>query len=144
MKFPKAAASMSRDDKAPQGDCLGAPSDINADYNRIKGSVEPPCGMKNYEFQATIRKVSDKDGAYVVVPFDLPRTFGAGRMKAHARFDGEPYDGSIVATHLDDAQSKSYILGIRKDIRARIGKQPGERLRLPSRARRLTGQHPCS
>lgn len=82
--------------------------------------------MKTYEFRATIHKVPDLDGAYVVAPFDLPRTFGAGRIKVHARFDGEPYDGSIVATHLDDAQNKSYILGIRKDIRARIGKQPGD------------------
>ena len=48
-------------------------------------------------------------------------------MKVHATFDGEPYDGSIVNMGVkNDDGSVCYIIGVRKDIRARIGKQPGD------------------
>ena len=42
-------------------------------------------------------------------------------------FDGEPYDGSIVNMGVKDADGRiCYIIGIRKDIRARIKKQVGD------------------
>ena len=45
----------------------------------------------------------------------------------HAAFDGEPYDGSIVNMGVKNADgSICYIIGIRKDIRSKIGKQPGD------------------
>lgn len=81
--------------------------------------------MKTYSFPATIEKVEGIDGAFVQVPLDPPRVFGAGRIKVHATFDGVPYDGSVVAFKRDDG-GRGYVLGIRKDIRAAIGKQPGE------------------
>ena len=53
--------------------------------------------------------------------------FGKGRVKVHATFDGEPYDGSIVNMGVKNADgSVCYIIGIRKDIRAKIGKQMGK------------------
>lgn len=76
---------------------------------------------KKYEFDAEIRKVPDQDGAYVEIPFDVKQEFGKGRVPVHALFDGEPYDGQLVKMG-----TPCHILGIRKDIRARIGKQPGE------------------
>ena len=83
--------------------------------------------MKTYEFDAEIQSVAGIDGAFVVVPYALPSTFGCGRMKVHATFDGHPYDGSIVSSQLGASRAeKSYILGIRKDIRAAIRKQPGD------------------
>lgn len=81
--------------------------------------------MKTYRFEAPVCAVEDVDGAYVVVPFDIPRIFGAGRIKVHARFDGEAYDGSIVSSKLPDG-GKEYIIGIRKAIRAEIDKVPGD------------------
>jgi len=80
-----------------------------------------------YQFEAIINKVSDQDGAYVAVPFDIKAVFGKGRVKVHATFDGEPYDGSIVNMGVKNADgSICYIIDIRKDIRAKIGKQPGD------------------
>lgn len=82
---------------------------------------------KTYEFEAVIQKVPDLDGAFVAVPFNIRDVFGKGRVKVLATFNGEPYEGSIVnmgITHPDG--SVCYIIGIRKDIRAKIGKQPGD------------------
>lgn len=76
---------------------------------------------KKYEFYAEIRKVPDQDGAYVEIPFDVKQEFGKGRVPVHALFDGEPYNGQLVKMG-----TPCHILGIRKDIRARIGKQPGD------------------
>lgn len=76
---------------------------------------------KIYEFTAVIRKVPDIDGAYVEIPFSVREEFGKGRVKVHATFDGVGYDGSLVRMG-----TPCHILGLRKDIRARIGKQPGD------------------
>ncbi len=74
-----------------------------------------------YEFVAEIKKVPDIDGAYVEFPFDVKAEFGKGRVKVHATFDGEPYDGSLVRM-----QTPCHIIGIQKAIRAKIGKQAGD------------------
>ena len=51
---------------------------------------------KEYAFDAVIQKVTDIDGAYVQIPFDVKAEFGKGRVKVHATFDGVPYDGLIT------------------------------------------------
>ena len=57
-------------------------------------------------------------------------------MKVHATFDGEAYDGSIVNMGVkNDDGSICYIIGVRKDIRSRIGKQPGDSVRVTIRER---------
>lgn len=82
---------------------------------------------KFYEFEAEIKKVPDLDGAYVEFPYDIKTEFGKGRVKVHAFFDGEPYDGSIVNMGIKNTDgSICYIIGLRKDIRKQIGKQPGD------------------
>ena len=82
---------------------------------------------KQYEYETTIQKVPDLDGAYVSFPYDIRKEFGKGRVKVHATFDGEPYEGSIVNMGIKNPDgSICYIIGIRKDIRAKIGKQPGD------------------
>jgi len=87
--------------------------------------------MKIYEFDAILRKVPDIDGAYVEFPYGLKTEFGKGRVKVHATFDGVPYDGNIVNMGVKNADgSICYIIGVRKDIRAKIGKQAGETLRV--------------
>ena len=76
---------------------------------------------QTYVFEAVIRKVPDINGAYVEVPFDVREVFGKGRVKVHATFDGMPYDGSLVRMG-----TSGHIIGIRRDIRTAIGKQPGD------------------
>lgn len=76
---------------------------------------------KRYAFAAVIQKVPEIDGAYVEIPFDVREAFGKGRVKVHAAFDGVPYDGSLVRMG-----TPGHILGLRKEIRAKIGKQPGD------------------
>lgn len=74
-----------------------------------------------YRFEAVIQKVPDIDGTYVEVPFDVREAFGKGRVKVHATFDGVAYDGSLVRMG-----TPGHIIGLRKDIRAQIGKQAGD------------------
>ena len=82
---------------------------------------------KVYEFRAEIRKVPGIDGAYIEFPHDLKKEFGKGRVKVHAEFDGEPYDGSVVNMGIkNDDGSICYIIGVLKSIRQKINKQPGD------------------
>jgi hypothetical protein len=87
---------------------------------------------KIYEYEALI-KSSDigKGGAYVPFPYDVRDEFGKGRVKVRATFDGVQYDGSIVNMGVKNPDgSVCYIIGIRKGIRAKIGKQPGDTVRV--------------
>lgn len=76
---------------------------------------------KVYEFDAEIKKVPDINGAYVEIPFDVRAEFGKGRVPVHATFDGVSYEGSLVRM-----KTPCHIIGIRKDIREQIRKQPGD------------------
>ena len=76
---------------------------------------------KRYEFDAVLKKVPGIDGAYVEFPWDVRAEFGRGRVSVHAVFDGVPYDGSLVRMG-----TPWHIIGVRKDIRSRIGKGPGD------------------
>ena len=90
---------------------------------------------KTYEYETVIQPAS-KGGAYVAFPHDIRAEFGKGRVKIHATFDGEPYDGSIVNMGVKNADgSVCYIIGILKEIRAKIGKQPGDTVRVTVRER---------
>ena len=91
---------------------------------------------KIYEFEAVIQKVPDQDGAYVAVPFGIKEKFGKGRLPVQATFDGVPYTGSIVNMGVKNPDgSVCYIIGIRKDIREKIGKQPGDTVKVTIRER---------
>lgn len=82
---------------------------------------------KIYEFDAMIEAVPEKGGAYIRFPYDIRTEFGKGRVKANITFDGEPYCRSIVNMGVKNADgSVCYIIGIRKEIRNKIGKQPGD------------------
>ncbi|HIR52018.1 MAG TPA: DUF1905 domain-containing protein [Candidatus Onthovicinus excrementipullorum] len=78
-----------------------------------------------FEFHAVIQKMPDMDAAYIEIPFDVKKVFGKGRVPVHATFDGEPYDGQIVKMG-----TPCHIIGIRKDIRSKIGKQAGDSVRV--------------
>jgi hypothetical protein len=89
-------------------------------------------GEKIYEYDGVIQSSEiGKGGAYVVFPYDIRAEFGKGRVKVHATFDGEPYEGSIVNMGMKNKDgSICYIIGVLKDIRAKIGKQPGDTVRV--------------
>ena len=92
---------------------------------------------KIYEFTAIIKSVPDIDGAYIEFPYDIRAEFGKGRVRVHATFDGEPYDGSIVNMGVKNEDgSVCYIIGIRKDIRAKIGKQAGDSIKVTIKERK--------
>ena len=76
---------------------------------------------KMFEFDAIIIQNEDMDAAYVEVPFNINEIFDKGRLAVHATFDGEPYDGQIVKMG-----TPCFIIGIRKDIRKKIGKTFGD------------------
>lgn len=80
---------------------------------------------KVYEFEAEIKKVPGIDGAYIEIPFDVKAEFGRGRVPVTATFDGEPYEGGLVKM-----KTPYHIIGIRKEIRGKIGKQPGDRIKV--------------
>ena len=75
--------------------------------------------IKIYEFDAIIKKVPEIDGAYVDFPFDVKKEFNKGRVKVTATFDGVEYYGSLVRM-----KTPNHIIGLRKDIRKLINKQP--------------------
>lgn len=91
---------------------------------------------KTYEFDAVIQKTPDMDAAYVKIPFNVRAEFGKGRVPVHATFDGANYDGQLANMGNKNADgSVCHILGIRKDIRAQIGKQPGDTVHVTVRER---------
>ena len=63
-------------------------------------------------------------GAHVAVPFDAKEVFGSGRPKVRALIDGHEYRGSIAN------MGSGYCLGVRKDVRASIGKDVGDTVRV--------------
>ena len=82
---------------------------------------------KVYEYDSLIYEAEGKGGAYTVFPYNVREEFQAGRATILARFDGVPYDGSVVNMGVKNPDgSVCYIIGIRKDIRQKIGKQPGD------------------
>ncbi|HHU28335.1 TPA: DUF1905 domain-containing protein [bacterium] len=88
--------------------------------------------MKIYEFEAVIKKVPDIDGAYIEIPFDVKKVFGKGRVPVIATFDGERYEGSLVRM-----KTPCHIIGIRKDIRSKINKQPGDTIKVTIQEREV-------
>ena len=80
-----------------------------------------------HRFTACIERSGDMDAAYVVVPVDIRKEYGRGRLKVEATFDGEPYSDSVVNMGVKDADGNiCYIIGITKAIRQRIGKSFGD------------------
>lgn len=71
-------------------------------------------------FSATIERAGS-GGAYVIVPFDVEEAFGKKRVPVQASIDGVPYRGSLVRMG-----GAAHVLGILKEIREQLGKEPGD------------------
>ena len=77
--------------------------------------------MKQYKFTATIEP-NTGGSAYIFFPFDTKQEFGTrAQVRVKASFDGVPYSGSLVKYG-----HPQHMLPILKDIRAKIGKAPGD------------------
>ncbi|HEY0742887.1 MAG TPA: YdeI/OmpD-associated family protein [Chryseosolibacter sp.] len=74
-------------------------------------------------FTATLEKTNDgMDTAFITIPFDVQKAYGTkGQVKVKASFDGHRYRGVIA-----NMGTGCHIIGVRKDIRAAIGKQVGD------------------
>jgi len=71
-------------------------------------------------FRAVIEDAGN-GGAFITIPFDVEAVYGRKRVKVKAMIGGEPYRGSLVRMG-----SECHILGVRKDIREKIGKTIGD------------------
>ena len=74
-----------------------------------------------HEFDATLIQSPGLDAAYVEGPVDVKAVYGKGRLAVRATFDGVPYDGQVCRMG-----TPGWIIGVRKDIRAKIGKTFGD------------------
>ncbi len=72
------------------------------------------------QFRAVIENAGG-GGAYVIVPFDVEKTFGKKRVEVKATIEGEPYRGTIVRYG-----SPHHMLVVLKEIREKIGKSFGD------------------
>jgi bifunctional DNA-binding transcriptional regulator/antitoxin component of YhaV-PrlF toxin-antitoxin module len=75
---------------------------------------------QQHRFRAVIEEAGG-GGAFVTVPFDVEQAFGSKRVPVCATIDGEPYRGTLVRMGGD-----CHMLIVLKEIRQRIGKQPGD------------------
>lgn len=85
---------------------------------------------KVFEFDAALIKNPDMNAAYIEIPFNVKERFGRSRVPVRATFDGEPYDGLLVKMG-----TPCHVIGVRKEIRAKIGKQPGDIVHVTVRER---------
>ena len=85
------------------------------------------------EFDAVLIQNEGMDAAYVEVPVDIRAVYGVGRLAVHATFDGAPYDGQVVRMG-----TPGYIIGMRKDIRRKIGRTFGDTVHVTLTPRDVT------
>lgn len=78
--------------------------------------------MKKYSFTAVIQR-GGGGGAFVRVPADAEKEFGRKRVRIRATIDGCDYRGSLA--WMGDSGP---LIGVLKEIRAKIGKDPGDRV----------------
>lgn len=82
---------------------------------------------ERFEYDEILHELPEKGGAYVIFPWDIREKFGKGRIRVHALFDGQPYDGSIVNMGVKKPNGDiCYIIGVLKSIRNKIGKKDGD------------------
>ncbi len=76
------------------------------------------------EFTAVIEDAGG-GGAFVRIPFDAEAEYGSRRPEIMAVIDGVPYRGRLIRMGLP-----CHLLPVRKDIRTRLGKGPGDEVRV--------------
>lgn len=66
----------------------------------------------------------------LMVPYDIKKLFGKGRLLVNATFDGVPYRGQVVKMG-----TPCYIIGVTKAIRKQISKSFGDTVMVTLRER---------
>ena len=90
-----------------------------------------------HRITTTIIQNGDMDAGYIIVPVDIRKEYGKGRLKVEATLDGVPYCGSVVNMGVKDADGNiCYILGVTKSIRKSIGKTFGDSVTVTIRVAR--------
>jgi hypothetical protein len=79
---------------------------------------------KKHTFTAIIQNAGG-GGAFVEVPFDVEKAFGEKRPKIKANIEGVPYRGILTRMGTD-----FHMLIILKDIREKIGKTFGDKVKI--------------
>jgi hypothetical protein len=78
------------------------------------------------EFSGIIHRLEEGGGAYVEFPHDVEKLYGfKGRVPVKVTFDGIPYRGSMVKMG-----TPCHILLILKEIRERLGKGGGDKIKV--------------
>lgn len=80
--------------------------------------------MSKKTFTATIQNAGG-GGAFVEIPFDVEKAFGAKRPKIKANIEGIPYRGILTRMGTD-----FHMLIILKGIREKIGKTFGDKIKI--------------
>jgi hypothetical protein len=88
----------------------------------VRGKSKGETMSQPVEFCAIIEDAGG-GGAFVTVPFDVEAAFGKKRVKIKATIDGVPYRGSLVRMG-----TPCHVLLVRKEIREKIGKGPGDQV----------------
>jgi hypothetical protein len=77
--------------------------------------------MNRQKFEVTLLRPPDIDGAYFIVPFNVPEVYGTkAQVKVRGTIDGYPYRGSIAN------MGEGHCMGVKKEIRQAIGKTAGD------------------
>jgi len=83
---------------------------------------------RDFEFEAVIQ-AGDGGGAFVFFPFDMQESFGTkGKVSVEATVDGVLYRGKLLKYGFPQ-----HILGLLKELRLRIGKNPGDAVKIKLR-----------
>jgi hypothetical protein len=79
------------------------------------------------QFEAVLENPQNgMDAAFVSIPFDVEEVFGTkGHVKVKATFDGYPYRGIIANMGMG-----YYVIIVRQDVRAAIGKKVGDTVKV--------------
>lgn len=81
--------------------------------------------VSRQEFEVILKKPEDIDGAYFLVPFDVPKVYGTkAQVKVRGTIDGYPYRGSIAN------MGEGHCMVVKKEIRQAIGKTAGDTVKV--------------
>jgi hypothetical protein len=81
--------------------------------------------VSRQEFAVLLKKPEEIDGAYFLVPFDVPKVYGTtAQVKVRGTIDGYPYRGSIAN------MGEGHCMVVKKEIRQAIGKSAGDTVKV--------------
>lgn len=81
--------------------------------------------MNRQEFEVTLLKPPDIDGAYFIVPFNVPEVYGTkAQVKVRGTIEGYPYRGLIAN------MGEGHCMVVKKEIRQAIGKSSGDTVKV--------------